>query len=62
MSDILACPRCGSRSIVFLGYGDRWICLACNKPFTEEECKATLTSKEGGFLVDKQMITGGRPT
>jgi transposase-like protein len=64
------CPTCGSTHIVFLGYGNRWMCMVCNKSFTEEEYKATLKSKEedreatlkstkGGFLVDRQMIKGG---
>lgn len=31
------CPKCGRTRIVFLGYGDRWMCMVCNKSFTEEE-------------------------
>ena len=53
------CPTCGSTHIVFLGYGNRWVCLDCNRPFTEEDREATLKSTKGGFLVDRQMIKGG---
>jgi len=89
----LKCPICGGTDIVFVGHSDRWICMQCNKPFTEKEYKATLKSKEGGqtaadstneedesknnqkggrdhdafltsrkggFLVDREMIRGGR--
>ena len=54
------CPECGSTRIVFLGYDDRWACLVCNRSFTEEDREATLKSTKGGFLVDRQMIKGGR--
>lgn len=65
------CPRCGSRKIEWHTKGSRWLCRACNGYFSRDgeilfdhKCEpdqdAYLTSKKGGFLVDQQMIKGGR--
>lgn len=68
---LIKCPRCGSRKIEYCLNRAYWRCRKCHAKFDEagilfEQCtdqedkEATLTSTKGGFLVDQQMIKGGR--